>query len=453
MIAPLISLQIPSEPNLRSLKYCTMASSTDATSHELLQIEAAAAAKGLPRIDEANASQHKPEDLRLFQDAGERARLDAPPRLWYWQMTGAAWNGTTLQYNKARQDYKKLMGDNQRRVRQRRESDQQRAAHADGEGRRRHRANLIAQAIEATFLGRDPHLPELSLTDNQLDMKRKYGSILSASNDDALGLMDFLGGIEGIEYRGHMWSCPPIIVDNQHQPVSDYPGDPFPYHKYLPCPLDIVSTLVCEERSLLPAFTELICQHAAFAIPLRVALTQLGLAHHFGILSRTLVTFGMERGKIMVDRNDANGNVVYTLPPGETCGPGTWEWNTDIVCRFSRVAHPWGKGDILLYTLYALAQECLCCCGTTLELDLLTSIPAQDAARILKHALLINYQKHDPNHYSIEKFVGPAWVEGMTVEDCVYVSSHKRLCPRCLAESNPQSRFNRLKRLVLLENM
>ena len=68
-------------------------------------------------------------------------------------------------------------------------------------------------------------------------------------------------------------------------------------------------------------------------------------------------------------------------------------------------AHPWGKGDILLYTLYALAQECLCCCGTTLELDLLTSIPAQDAARILKHALLINYQKHDPNHYSIENFV------------------------------------------------
>ena len=56
-----------------------MASSTDATSQELLQIEAAAAAKGLPRIDEANASQHKPEDLRLFQDAGERARLDAPP--------------------------------------------------------------------------------------------------------------------------------------------------------------------------------------------------------------------------------------------------------------------------------------------------------------------------------------------------------------------------------------
>ena len=45
-----------------------------------------------------NAAQYPPPSLNNFRTTASREPADAPPVLWYWQMTGEEWNRETHSY-------------------------------------------------------------------------------------------------------------------------------------------------------------------------------------------------------------------------------------------------------------------------------------------------------------------------------------------------------------------
>ena len=48
-----------------------------------------------------NAAQYPPPSLNKFRTAASRAPADAPPCLWYWQMTGNEWDRKSRSYQVA----------------------------------------------------------------------------------------------------------------------------------------------------------------------------------------------------------------------------------------------------------------------------------------------------------------------------------------------------------------
>lgn len=76
-----------------------------------------AARDGLPRIDASNALQYPPPSLNQFRTHEARAPAEAPPAIWYWQLTGEEWLRDGHSFSVAKKRYRRMVrysGANQR---------------------------------------------------------------------------------------------------------------------------------------------------------------------------------------------------------------------------------------------------------------------------------------------------------------------------------------------------
>ena len=78
---------------------------------------------GLPRISSANAAAYPPPSLNEFRTEAARKAADAPPAIWYWQMTGLEWARDSRTYELEKKRYRRLVEDKATE----REREQQRA--------------------------------------------------------------------------------------------------------------------------------------------------------------------------------------------------------------------------------------------------------------------------------------------------------------------------------------
>ena len=78
---------------------------------------------GLPRISSANAAAYPPPSLKQFRTLAARKAADAPPAIWYWQMTGLEWARDRHTYELEKKRYRRLVEDEDKE----REREQQRA--------------------------------------------------------------------------------------------------------------------------------------------------------------------------------------------------------------------------------------------------------------------------------------------------------------------------------------
>ena len=101
----------------------------------------------IERIEKQTAAANEPPNLRSYPSQALRGPSSDPAR-WYMKMTGESWDGTSLSYEKAKKCWRGLMGDNERRVEQRRQSFQQSQDNNEYQQERRRRELDEADAQE-----------------------------------------------------------------------------------------------------------------------------------------------------------------------------------------------------------------------------------------------------------------------------------------------------------------
>ena len=97
-----------------------------------------------PKITKENAAEHEPPNLRQYNTT--RRGTDSPPYCWYVQISGeATWDQDSRSYRKMKQRWDGWVGANEKRVEQRRASEQQRATHNRGNAEREANEARVAQ--------------------------------------------------------------------------------------------------------------------------------------------------------------------------------------------------------------------------------------------------------------------------------------------------------------------
>ena len=118
--------------------------------------EAHAEHLGLPPITERNASRYPPPSLKSFQSAASRAPHDAPPALWYWQMTTEEWDRGSRSYELAKKQYRRLLPAQQQSEKQREQKrpkrDRTSRQRPSSSERRKQRKDLVVRVQRAAVI-------------------------------------------------------------------------------------------------------------------------------------------------------------------------------------------------------------------------------------------------------------------------------------------------------------